>query len=127
MSDSKTGRTATQHVEGSAPALPPPPGIDPDWREKIETAKRVREETRLARRGKPATFDMEGPPIRVSSSRVPGYNAHSAAPFSWQASRPGPSVSGPRPRQCWRGLPSCAAHSSRARGSSSSGSPSPEP
>ena len=56
MSDSKTG-----------PALPPPPGIDPDWREKIETAKRVREETQQARRGKPATFDMEGPPIRVGS------------------------------------------------------------
>ena len=50
-----------------SPALAPPPGIDPDWREKIETAKRIREETRQARRGKPATFDLEGPPIRVGS------------------------------------------------------------
>ncbi len=50
-----------------SPALPPPPGIDPDWCDKIGAAKRVREETRQARRGKPATFDMEGPPIRVGS------------------------------------------------------------
>ncbi len=67
ISDSRTDHTATQHVGSSAPALPPPPGIDPDWREKIETAKRVREETRRARRGKPATFDMRGRPIRVGS------------------------------------------------------------
>ena len=69
MSDSNTGHAATRHAGSSspAPALPQPPGTDPDWREKIETAKRVREETRQARRGKPATFDMEGPPIRVGS------------------------------------------------------------
>ena len=67
MSDSNTGRAATRQARSSSPALPPPLGIDPDWREKIGTAKRIREETRQARRGKPATFDMEGPPIRVGS------------------------------------------------------------
>ncbi len=67
MSDSNTGHAATRNAGSSSPALPPPPGIDPDWREKIETAKRVREEMRQAWRGKPATFDMKGPPIRVGS------------------------------------------------------------
>lgn len=67
MSDSNTRHAATRHAGSFSPALPPPPGIDPDWREKIETAKRVREETRQARRGKPATFDMRGRPIRVGS------------------------------------------------------------
>lgn len=48
-----------------SPALsPPPPSIDPDWRERIEIAKQVREETRKARANKPSTFDLRGPPIR---------------------------------------------------------------
>lgn len=49
-----------------SPALGhPPTSIDPDWRERIEFAKRVREETRKARGDKPATFDLQGPPIGV--------------------------------------------------------------
>lgn len=51
----------------SASVLPLPPGVDPHWREKIEFAQRVREETRQARRGKPATFDMRRRTIRVGS------------------------------------------------------------
>lgn len=43
----------------------PPASIDPDWRERIEFAKRVREETRKARGDKPSTFDVQGPPIRI--------------------------------------------------------------
>jgi len=51
---------------GQSPALGhPPTSIDPDWRERIELAGRVREETRKARGGKPSTFDLQGPPIRV--------------------------------------------------------------
>lgn len=42
----------------------PPPSIDPDWRERIEIAKQVREETRKARANKPSTFDLRGPPIK---------------------------------------------------------------
>lgn len=51
---------------GQFPALGhPPTSIDPDWRERIELAKRVREETRKARGDKPSTFDLQGPPIRI--------------------------------------------------------------
>ncbi|MDE2976228.1 MAG: hypothetical protein OXU63_01765 [Acidobacteriota bacterium] len=51
---------------GQSPALGhPPTGIDPDWRERIELAKRVREETRKARGDKPPTFDLQGLPIRI--------------------------------------------------------------
>ena len=47
-----------------SPALgQPPTSIDPDWRERIEIAKRVREETRKARGDKPSTFDLQGLPI----------------------------------------------------------------
>ena len=47
MSDSNTGHAATRHAGSSspAPALPQPPGTDPDWREKIETAEGVRRES----------------------------------------------------------------------------------
>lgn len=49
-----------------SPALgPPPASIDPDWQERIELAKRVREETRKARGDKPSTFDLQGLPIRI--------------------------------------------------------------
>ena len=46
----------------------PPTSIDPDWRERIEFAKRVREETRKARGDKPSTFDLQGLPIRIRNA-----------------------------------------------------------
>ncbi len=56
----------SRDATGQSPALgPPPASIDPDWRERIEFAKRVREETREARGDKPSTFDMQGRPIRI--------------------------------------------------------------
>lgn len=50
-------------VEASMePALAAPvSGCDPDWRERIELAKRVREEGQRARKGKPVTFRMSRP------------------------------------------------------------------
>ena len=54
-------------VGGSSVLGPPPAGIDPDWRERIEIAKRVRDETRKARGDKPSTFDVRGPPIWIRS------------------------------------------------------------
>lgn len=66
VSERQTGPTSSQRASaGSSPALfPPPPGIDPDWRERIEIAKRCREETRKARGNKSSTFDMHGPPMQ---------------------------------------------------------------
>ena len=43
---------------------PPPPNTDLDWRERIEIAKRIREETKKARSSRPSTFNVGGPPIR---------------------------------------------------------------
>lgn len=44
------------------PALATPvSGCDPDWRERIEFAKRAREEGQRARKGKPVTFRMSRP------------------------------------------------------------------
>lgn len=56
----------SRDVAGESPALGhPPTSIDPDWRERIEIAKRVREEARKARGDKPATFDLQAFPIRI--------------------------------------------------------------
>ena len=56
----------SRDAAGQSPALGhPPTSIDPDWRERIEFAKQVREETRKARGDKPSTFDLQGLPIRV--------------------------------------------------------------
>ena len=56
----------SQDAVGDSPVLGRPPAtIDPDWRERIEIAKRVRDETRKARGDKPSTFDMRGPPIQI--------------------------------------------------------------
>lgn len=56
----------SRDAAGQSPALgSPPAGMDPDWRERIELAKRVREETRKARGDKPSTFDLQGLPIRT--------------------------------------------------------------
>ena len=44
------------------PALTAPvSGCDPDWRERIELAKRAREDGLKARKGKPVTFRMYRP------------------------------------------------------------------
>lgn len=65
----QTSTTPTDRSEdavGGSPVLGcPPAAIDPDWRERIEIAKRVRDETRKARGDKPSTFDLQGPPIRI--------------------------------------------------------------
>ena len=48
--------------EGMEPALTvPATGIDPDWRERIELAKRAYEEGKKLREGKPITFRMSQP------------------------------------------------------------------
>ena len=46
-----------------SPALSPPSGYDPDWRERIEIAKQAREHARKARGDRPATFDKRSRPI----------------------------------------------------------------
>ena len=56
---SKRDNTANTNDE---PALAAPiSGCDPDWRERIELAKRAREEGKKAREGKPITFRMSYP------------------------------------------------------------------
>ena len=51
--------------EGNETAEPvlamPASGIDPDWRERIELAKRVYEESKKLREGKPITFPIYRP------------------------------------------------------------------
>ena len=54
-------------AEKPEPALSPPPGYDEDWHEKVERAKRAREEGRKAREGKPVVFTWPRYP-GVSSS-----------------------------------------------------------
>lgn len=63
---SKETEGHSRDTVGQSPALGDAPmSIDPDWREKIEFAKLVREETRKARGDRPSTFDMQGRPIRI--------------------------------------------------------------
>lgn len=53
------GDGAKERVE---PALTAPKaGIDPDWRERIDIAKRAYEEGKKLREGKPITFRMSRP------------------------------------------------------------------
>lgn len=68
MSEFQTGSESRQRDSAkSSPVLSPPlPGIDPDWRERIEIAKRFRDETRKARGNKSSTLDMQGPAMRFS-------------------------------------------------------------
>ena len=41
---------------GESAVVPPPAGYDPDWRERIETARRAREQARKARGDGPVVF-----------------------------------------------------------------------
>lgn len=68
MSWFKTSSPATPHddsdrgKESVEPALTmPATGIDPDWRERIDLAKRAYEESKKLREGKPITFRMSRP------------------------------------------------------------------
>ena len=48
--------------EGAKPALVAPTlGIDPDWRERIEIAKRAYQDAKKLREGKPITFRSHRP------------------------------------------------------------------
>ena len=51
--------------EGNETAEPvlamPASGIDPDWRERIELAKRIHKESKKLREGKPITFPIYRP------------------------------------------------------------------
>lgn len=65
MTDRERPENQAGGTDGSGPALASaPPGLDPDWRQRIRIAKEVRAETRKARGDKPSTFDMRGHPIR---------------------------------------------------------------
>lgn len=68
MSRFKRAATQTPHNDGDGgkgstkPALTTPAtGIDPDWRERIDLAKRAYEEGKKLREGKPITFRMSQP------------------------------------------------------------------
>ena len=68
MSWPKTPALPTPRDDGDAgkesrePALTmPATGIDPDWRERIELAKRAHEDGKKLREGKPITFQMSRP------------------------------------------------------------------
>ena len=76
----ETASTSTDQ----SPAVSPPSGIDPDWRERIEIAKQAREQARKARSDRPATFDRRGLPISwlQGMASACGYNAPSVAPTS---------------------------------------------
>lgn len=49
--DSEAAKESTEPAVGM-----PPQGIDPDWRERIELAKRAYEDGKRLREGKPITF-----------------------------------------------------------------------
>lgn len=55
-------RRNNEGAEKADPALAmPASGIDPDWRERIELAKRAYKEGKKLREGKPLTFRMSRP------------------------------------------------------------------
>ena len=55
-------RRNSEGTEKAEPVLAmPDSGIDPDWRERIELAKRIYEETKKLREGKPITFPIYRP------------------------------------------------------------------
>lgn len=51
-----TGQTMSEKTRLSGSVLAQPKGVDPTWREKIETAKRARDTATRARQGKPTSF-----------------------------------------------------------------------
>ena len=68
MTDPRPKNEAGSASSDQSPAVSPPSGFDPDWRERIEIAKQAREQARKARGDRPATFDKRGLPI-LSQSR----------------------------------------------------------
>lgn len=50
------GDTAKSRSSGESPAVRPPAGYDTDWRERIETARRARDQARKARGDGPVVF-----------------------------------------------------------------------
>ena len=53
------GEGSRENVTSALPV--PATGIDPDWRERIELARRAYEEGKKLREGKPITFRTHGP------------------------------------------------------------------
>ena len=47
---------AESRSAGESPPVRPPTGYDPDWRERIETARRARDQARKARGDGPVVF-----------------------------------------------------------------------
>ena len=70
MTDSRPKKESASASSDHSPALAPPSGFDPDWRERIEIAKQARVQARKARGDRPATFDKRGLPI-LRQSRFP--------------------------------------------------------
>ena len=68
---SQTGAGSTQKRHREDLPLSPPhlTAHDPDWHEKIETARRAHDDARKAREGKPATFSTHLPVSRTPSHR----------------------------------------------------------
>lgn len=55
-------RRNSEGTEKAEPVLAmPASGIDPDWRERIELAKRAYEEGKKLREGRPSTFPISRP------------------------------------------------------------------
>ena len=55
--------TTKSPSSGESPAVRPPSAYDPDWRERIQTARRAREQARKARGDGPVVFRHPSLPL----------------------------------------------------------------
>lgn len=63
MTDTRPEHETRSAAAEQTPAVSPPSGCDPDWRERIETARQARDQARKARGDRPVTFERSRLPI----------------------------------------------------------------
>ena len=63
MTDSRPEKETGSAAAEQTPAVSPPSGYDPDWRERIEIARQARDQARKARGDRPVTFEKNRLPI----------------------------------------------------------------
>ena len=63
MTDSRPENETGSSTAEQTPAVSPPSGYDPNWRERIEIARQARDQARKARGDQPVTFEKSRLPI----------------------------------------------------------------
>lgn len=63
MTDSRPENETGSSTVEQTPAVSPPSGYDPNWRERIEIARQARDQARKARGDQPVTFEKSRLPI----------------------------------------------------------------